>query len=272
MRAADYPQRPFPGVNSVKHHMMGSTCQGPLARCPVRVSTSAGPSPAAGMSMAVKLTWSMDVACEPPRVRTGLAGKKARSHYGRVLVDHDFHPDEPTVRIFRTPSPGVLRLDDSVAVSQAVYDGVVLWHYAFGDHWFKVNVTTDLAGVLTETGDGTCRFAVNCDIATPMEREAGSTFAVDLFTDVLVRQDAMCHAVAGQDEFAEMLGRGVISPAEGRGAERGLRELLALIETGRLLGWLGELAPFGPCQPPQALPMQRGPVPRRLRPGVRRTW
>jgi len=189
-----------------------------------------------------------------------------------VLVDHDFHPDEPTVRIFRTPSPGVLRLDDSVAVSQAVYDGVVLRHYAFADHWFKVNVTTGLTGRLTETGDGTGRFAVNCDIATPMEREGDSTFGVDLCTDVLVRRDAMSHVLVDQDEFVEMLGRGVISPTEGRGAERGLQELLELIETGRLLQWLGELAPFGPCQPPRAPPMQRGPVPGRLRPGVRRTW
>jgi hypothetical protein len=188
-----------------------------------------------------------------------------------VLVDHDFHLDEPTVRIFRTPSPGVLRLDDSVAVSQAVYDGVVLRHYAFAGHWFKVNVTTDLPGRLTETGDDARRFALNCDIATPMEREGDSTFAVDLFTDVLIRQDAMSHVV-GQDEFAEMLGRGVIWPAEGRGAGRGLRELLDLIEAGRLLRWLGELAPFGPCQPPRAPPMRRGPVPGCLRPGVRRTW
>jgi hypothetical protein len=188
-----------------------------------------------------------------------------------VLVDHDFHPDEPSVRMFRTPPGGVLRLDDSVVISQGAHDGVVLRHYAFADHWFKVNITTDLAGRLTETGDGTRRFAINCDIATPMEREGDCTFAVDLFTDVLVRQDAMCHVVVGRDEFAEMLGRGVISPAEGRGAERGLRELLELIETGRLLPWLGELAPFGPCRPPRAPPMQRGSVPGRLRPGVRRT-
>lgn len=73
--------------------------------------------------------------------------------HGRVLADHDFHPDELTVRIFRTPSPGVLRLDDA-AISEAVYDGMVLRHYAFAAHWFKVNVTTGLDGRLTETGDG----------------------------------------------------------------------------------------------------------------------
>lgn len=176
------------------------------------------------------------------------------------------------VRIFRTPSRGVLRLDDSVAVSQAVYDGIALRHYAFADHWFEVNVTTDLDGRLTETGDAGGRFAVNCDIATPMEREADSTFGVDLCIDVLVRQDAISFVITDQDELAEMLGRGVISAAEGHGAERGLRELLELIETGRLLAWLGELAPFGPCRPPRALPMRRGPVPGRLRPGTRRTW
>lgn len=191
---------------------------------------------------------------------------------GRVLADHDFHPDEPTVRIFRTPPAGVLRLDDGVAISEADYHGTVLRHYAFAGHWFKVNVTTDRGGRLTETGDDACRFAVNCDIATPMEREGHSTFAVDLFTDVLVRQDTTSYVVTGRDEFGEMLGRGVISAAEGRGAERGLRELVELIEAGRLLRWLGEMAPFGPGRPPRARPMRRGTVPARLLPGTRRTW
>ncbi len=157
-------------------------------------------------------------------------------------------------------------------ISEAVHEGVVLRHYAFAGHWFKVNVTTGLAGRLTETGDPGLRFAVNCGIATPLERDGDSTFAVDLFTDVLIRDDATSYAVTDRDQFTDMLGRGVISPAEGRGAERGLRELLDLIETGRLLRWLGELAPFGPCQPPRALPVRRGPVPGRLQPGVRRTW
>ena len=105
-----------------------------------------------------------------------------------------------------------------------------------------------------------------------MERDGDCTFGVDLFTDVLVRDDATSYVITGQDEFGDMLGRGVISPAEGRGAGRGLRELLDLIEAGRLLRWLSELAPFGPCQPPPAPPMRRGPVPARLRAGIRRTW
>lgn len=48
------------------------------------------------------------------------------------------------MRIFRTSFPGVLRLDDSVAISEAAYGRVVLRHYAFADHWYKVNVTTGL--------------------------------------------------------------------------------------------------------------------------------
>lgn len=126
----------------------------------------------------------------------------------------------------------MLRLDDSVAISEADYGGTVLRHYAFAGHWFKVNVTTDRGGRLTETGDRTRKFAFDCDIATPMECEGDSTFAADLFTDVLVRQDGTSHVVADRDEFREMLGRGVISAAEGRGAESGLRELVDLIEAG----------------------------------------
>jgi hypothetical protein len=56
---------------------------------------------------------------------------------GGVLADHDFHPDEPTVRIFRTPPAGVLRLDDGVAVSEADYHGTVLRHYAFAGRWLS---------------------------------------------------------------------------------------------------------------------------------------
>lgn len=189
-----------------------------------------------------------------------------------MLSDHDFHPDETTVRIFRTPTAGVLRLEDTIAVTEAIYDGAVLRHYSFADHWFKINVTTDLAGKPIETGAADRPFAFNCDIATPMERDCDSTFGVDLFIDVLVRADARSYIVGDEDEFEEMLQRGFLSAAEARSARGGLQELLALIERGRLLPWLDEQVPFEPCRPPEAPAMDRGPVPKRLQPVIRRTW
>lgn len=113
-----------------------------------------------------------------------------------LRADYDFRPDESTVRVFTTPESGVLRLDDDVAITEAVENGVVLRHYAFGDRWFKINVTTDLQGSLVETGDPQNRFAFNCDIATPMERDGSAIYGVDLFVDVLVRADLRSiHAV-----------------------------------------------------------------------------
>ncbi len=87
---------------------------------------------------------------------------------GDVRADYDFHPDESTVRVFTTPASGVLQLDDDVAITEVIQSGVVLRHYAFGDRWFKINVTTDQQGGLVETGAPHQRFAFNCDIATPM--------------------------------------------------------------------------------------------------------
>jgi hypothetical protein len=176
------------------------------------------------------------------------------------------------VRIFRTLPAGVLRLDDSVAISEARCGEVVLRHYAFADHWLKINVTTDLTGRLTETGDASRRFAANCDTATPIERDGDATFGVDLFADVLIRADGMSYVVADLDEFEDMASRHLLSHAESRGARSGLAELLELIEQGRLLRWLAGLAAFRRCRPPTALPMRRGPVPGRLQPGIRRTW
>ena len=189
-----------------------------------------------------------------------------------MLSDYDFHPDEATVRIFRTPTSGVLRLEDDIAVTEAIHGDVVLRHYSFADHWFKINVTTDLAGNLVETGDADVPFAFNCDIATPMEYEEDSTFAVDLFVDVLVRADASSYLIGDEDEFVQMVDRGLVSRSEERGARRGLRELLELVEEGHLLPWLYEVAPFPPVRPPVALPMERGQIPERLLLGIRRTW
>jgi predicted RNA-binding protein associated with RNAse of E/G family len=206
--------------------------------------------------------------CQIPRTTS----RPPLIHDDRVLMDYDFHPDESSVRIFRTPDRGVLRLDNQIVVTEALYDDVVLRHYAFADKWFKVNVSTDLAGNLVETGDAGQRFAFNCDIATPMERVATSTFGVDLFIDVLVRDDATSYMVGDRVEFEQAIELGLISRAEQQGARDGLQHLLELLERGRLLVWLHEIAPFAACRPPTSPPMERGPVPRRLQPKVRRTW
>jgi hypothetical protein len=137
-------------------------------------------------------------------------------HDDGVLRDHDFHPDESSVRIFCTPDRGILRLDNQIVITEARHDGVVLRHYALADRWFKVNVTTDLAGNVVDTGDPGQRFAYNCDIATPMERDAGRTFGVDLFIDVLVRDNATSYIVGDQDEFQQAIEHGLISRAEHR--------------------------------------------------------
>lgn len=189
-----------------------------------------------------------------------------------VRADYDFHPDESTVRVFTTPASGVLQLDDDVAITEAVTSGVVLRHYAFGDRWFKINVTTDQQGELVETGAPQQRFAFNCDIATPMERDGNATFAVDLFVDVLVRADLRSIHVGDQDEFEQALSVGLISHAEGEQARRGVAELLERVKAGTLLPWLDELCPFGPTEPPEAPPMRWEEVPRRLLPQIRRTW
>ena len=162
--------------------------------------------------------------------------------------------------------------EDQIAITEALYDDVVLRHYSFAEQWFKINVTTDLAGNLVETGDADVPFAFNCDIATPMERENDSTYGVDLFIDVLVRADTRSYVVGDEAEFEEMLDLGLVSRSEERGARRGLRQLLNLVESGDLLPWAHERAPFGPSQPPVAPPMERGPIPERLQRRVRRTW
>jgi predicted RNA-binding protein associated with RNAse of E/G family len=189
-----------------------------------------------------------------------------------VLTDHDFHPDEDTVRLFFTPPSGVLRLDDEVVVTEVMYDEVVLRHYAFSKHWFKVNVTTDEHGRLIETGDEAQQFSFNCDISTPMERDGLSVFGVDLFIDLLIRRDASSYLVGDEDEFEEIVERGLISKAEASAARGGLTELLAMVEARRLIPWLNEFVPFGPTSSPAAPSMERGPIPSRMQPGLRATW
>lgn len=58
-----------------------------------------------------------------------------------LVSDFDYHPYEPHVRQFRVPRGNVLRFDAEAYVCDALFDDMVLRHYAFCDEWFKVNVT-----------------------------------------------------------------------------------------------------------------------------------
>lgn len=189
-----------------------------------------------------------------------------------MLLDHDFHPDEDTVRVFRTPGSGVLRLDDEVFISQTRCYGGILRHYAFSKHWFKINISLDEDGRPIAPGDGPQRFAFNCDIATPMERDGGNLFGVDLFIDVLLGPSAESVHVQDEDELREAVERGFVSKSEAIAAEGGLNELLRLVETKDLVPWLTEFHSFDPCDPPVAPAMERVAVPARMRAVSRSTW
>ena len=179
-----------------------------------------------------------------------------------AVRDFDFHPDEDDVRVFVTEPGGVLRLGDDVYVSAGCYGDVILWHYAFARHWFKVNLTTDLDGRIVDTGgdEPGSRFAFNCDIATPMRRRDTAVYAVDLFADVLVHADGVTYRVCDLEEFQQAHGRGFILPGEARGAQRGLAELTGIIERGELAAFLRQACPVGPLNPPTASPADRTPL------------
>jgi hypothetical protein len=193
-----------------------------------------------------------------------------------VLRDYDFHPREERVRVFDVPPDGVLRLDDEVFVAQTRYDDVLLRHFAFRDHWFKINVTTDLNGELIETAPSPAApaFAYNIDLATPMRRDDDALYAVDLEVDVLVRADGSTYVVTDLDDFRAAIRAGLISAAETKGVRAGLDHLTELIEGGGLLKFCDHAYPWGPAPAPEALPARTVPlsdVPQ-LHAGKRLTW
>jgi hypothetical protein len=193
-----------------------------------------------------------------------------------VVRDHDFHPPDD-VRVFPMPMSGVLRLDDDVFVAEVRYGDIVVRHHAFREHWFKINCTTDREGRFVETTapEDIPPVTFNCDIATPMLRRDDAVYAVDLWLDVLVGSDGVTYGVHDQDEFEAALQRGWLSKREAAAAQSGLRELLDLIEARRLVGFLGDIHPFGPTSAPQAPDMghvQLSEVESILAPAVRPSW
>lgn len=199
-----------------------------------------------------------------PALRRGVTDRSVACHDAQVCPhtaetfrDFDFHPDEDDVRVFTIPRSGLLRTDPGNLVYEVRYEDVVMRHYAFAEHWFKLNVTTDRDGHLVETRSpepGIPPFAVNCDIATPLVWQDGNAVAVDLFLDVLVRQDARTYQIRDQDEFDQAVRDGLITPAEAAGARTGLATFVRLIEEQSLMPFLAGVVPFGLSTAPAALP------------------
>lgn len=193
-----------------------------------------------------------------------------------LFRDHDYHPREADVRVFDIPPDGVLRAADGVLVYAARYDDVVLWHYAFAEHWFKVNLTTDRAGNLVETApfEGAPAYAFNIDLATPLHLDRDAAYAVDLDLDVLVRADGISHVVTDETDFADSVGAGRFSPHEAANAERALAELVAIIDASRLLAFIEAAHPLGPIDALAALSLDRVPVTDvpQIQAGCRLTW
>ena len=198
------------------------------------------------------------------------------SSTGEVLLDYDYHPPD-RLQLFTIERDGVLRSDDEVLVTEALHGDVVLRHYAFADRWFKVNCTTDVLGRLTEAGStagDAPPFAFNCDIATPMLRDGDAVFAVDLWLDVLVREDGRSYRVADTASFGHALEQGLLSKREARCAKGALRELVELIERGALVAFLADICPFRPSTAPPAIPMRllSGAQSPLIEPDRRPTW
>jgi len=179
-----------------------------------------------------------------------------------VVRDCDFHLGEPFVRVFSIPRSGVLRLDDRAFVSETRIGETVLRHYAFASEWFKINVALDSEGTLIETPAGPDHpaFTFNCDIATPMRCKSNTVFSIDLFVDVLVRQDGRTYHLKDDDELESAVRTGLVSPHQFASARAGSTRLVGLIKAGGLIPFLHGTFPFGSSTAPEALPVEHHPV------------
>jgi hypothetical protein len=88
-----------------------------------------------------------------------------RDHAGGqpVIRDYDLHPPDD-LRLFPVPKAGVLRFDDEVLVAQIRHGDIVVRHYAWRDHWFKINCTTDLRAPVRRYDPARGRSAVHVQL------------------------------------------------------------------------------------------------------------
>ncbi len=169
--------------------------------------------------------------------------------HDRSILIHDTKlPDR--IEVYEIAAASVRRHDDVAFVCDCLMpegvQGVALRHYSFPDRWWAANVSMNLDGSLrTEFGPGTA-FAYDCDITTPHFEAFGALCNIDLKLDVFLRPDGLEHVITDKDDFERCLADGSIDAFDRAGAERGLAELLALIESRRLVAFLDGIYPFGP--------------------------
>ncbi len=161
----------------------------------------------------------------------------------RDLLFHNFHPPND-VRVFAVPREAIQRLDAVALVYDVrVRPDLVLRHYSWSEHWFDVNCSFSPRGDLVEE-DGPIRWAFNCDISTPHALVKGDAYNMDLELDVLVGRDGVRHCVRDRESLTHACNSGWIDAAEAAGAERGLAELLTLLEQGHFRSFLEATCPF----------------------------
>jgi predicted RNA-binding protein associated with RNAse of E/G family len=152
-------------------------------------------------------------------------------------------PDE--VRIFNIPSKNIRVCTDKVVVYEVpnAEMGIVLRHYSFYDKWYEINVSMDYNGdFITESGS--IDWSFNCDICTPCFSVGDDYYNVDLELDILVGNNGKDYVVIDEEDFNIALTNGYISQEEKKGAQKGLDELVEIIEQDKLIGMLNDIYPF----------------------------
>jgi hypothetical protein len=163
------------------------------------------------------------------------------------IIVHDTKlPDR--IEVYEILPASVRRYDETAFVCDCLMpddvQGVAVRHYSFPDRWWAANVSLDLDGSLrTEFGPGAA-FAYDCDITTPHFEAFGALCNIDLKLDVFLRMDGRDHIVTDHEDFTRCVSDGSIDDHDRMGAERGLAELLDLIERRRFVPFLEDICGF----------------------------
>ncbi len=158
------------------------------------------------------------------------------------LRHHDFHPPEE-VQVFAASMSGLRRWDEKAVVYDVPLDGLMLRHYAFYDRWFAVNCTLERSGAFAME-PGPIDWCFNCDITSPLFSVGKDLYSVDLFLDVLVGPDGRTHVTKDEDDLVHAIENGWLLAEEQAGAQRGLEQLVEIMEGPGLVAFLEQVSSF----------------------------